>query len=115
MAELAALLALMLIIGLFWQHRQQAEWARMQIQQHCRQLQLQLLSIHYAGADWSLLRQGRLVWRYDFEFTSVPERQFSGHCYLHGNDCEFQLQPYPEAESSGSAESLSPQSHNTLE
>ncbi|MFM2482471.1 DUF3301 domain-containing protein [Celerinatantimonas sp. YJH-8] len=98
MVSILSLLALLLFAGIFWKHRQQAEWAKFLILKHCRNLQLQLLSVHYAGLDKQQLKQLRLVWCYEFEFTSVPDRQFSGTLWISQDGHEFQLSAYPEPE-----------------
>ncbi|MFM2485841.1 DUF3301 domain-containing protein [Celerinatantimonas yamalensis] len=90
------LLLLCLIGGLFWRHRQQAEQARGLIYRHCQQLELQVLDIHYAGWGYQRHQKPRWFGQYQFEFTNVPNRRFSGRLLIGARCYRFELQPYPD-------------------
>ncbi|CAG8998504.1 MAG: hypothetical protein CENE_00455 [Candidatus Celerinatantimonas neptuna] len=95
MASIWGLFIILLVAGLFWRHRQQAECARRLIERHCKELELQLLTIHYAGINWPMLVQRKLDWIYRFEFTSVPNRRFNGYLHLYSRRYEFDMPAYP--------------------
>lgn len=96
MASVFALFGLLILGALFWRHRQQAEIARQLIFRHCTKLELQLLDVHYAGINLTMLKKLQLTFQYRFEFTNVPQHRYSGFLWLSRAGYEFIMPPYPD-------------------
>lgn len=96
MDNLLAILTLAIIVSLFWQHRRQAEVARVAIQRHCEKLDLQVVSIS-SGAQKLKHPNGKWGWHtiFAFEFSSLGDDCYQGELVMVGlRISHFHTQPY---------------------
>ncbi|GAM69141.1 hypothetical protein JCM19236_5454 [Vibrio sp. JCM 19236] len=84
MGDLFAILGLVILLALFWQHRRQAEVARTAIGRYCNKLDLQVVSIS-SGAHKVRDASGRWYWHteFAFEFSALGD-----DCYQASSSCK---------------------------
>ena len=94
MMDLLYILLTVIAGTLIWKLRQQSEYAKEVITKHCRQLDLQLLSV--ARSSFNLkLGQQFLEACFVFEFSSDNENNYQGKVFLSGlKRPRFELPPY---------------------
>lgn len=94
--DVLTLLAIAVVIWVFWQHRQQAESASRHAQHYCKQQQLQFLDVRREHTRWSF--KGRQPgWRATFilGFSSDGETRYEGTLELHNQQLiGVSLPPY---------------------
>ena len=94
MWDLFFILGMVLLGTTFWKLRQQSEFAKSMIEQHCKKLELQMLSI--ARSHFNLkLGSDFLQASFVFEFSSDGENNYQGKLTLNGlAKPRFQLPAY---------------------
>lgn len=100
MDNLFAILGLTFFCFLFWQQRRQSEYAHQAIQQYCKKMELQLLSVARGSYGFRLPSgKKRLYTTYEFEFSSVGDDHYTGKLIMVGfRAAKFNLPPYRMAE-----------------
>ena len=94
MSNLLYILAFVVGGLLIWKMRQQSEHAKGVITKHCRNLDLQLLSIARSSFNFKL-GEHFLEASFVFEFSSDNENNYQGTVYLSGlKRPRFELPPY---------------------
>ncbi|GAD88989.1 hypothetical protein VHA01S_014_00140 [Vibrio halioticoli NBRC 102217] len=96
MEHLLAILGCAILLTLFWQHRRQAELAKVAISRHCKQLELQIVSIS-SGSHRIRYPDGKLGWHtvFCFEFSALGDDCYHGELTMHGMRlAHFYTQPY---------------------
>lgn len=83
MTEMLFLLFSILVGGMFWKLRQQSEYAKKLIIQHCEKLDLQLLSVARSKFNYRL-GNDFLQASFIFEFSSDNDSCYQGHLFLNG-------------------------------
>lgn len=85
MDNLLAILGLAIFLTLFWQHRRQAELAKVAIIRHCKKLELQVVSIS-SGAHRIRRPDGKLGWHtvFAFEFSALGDDCYQGELTMVG-------------------------------
>jgi hypothetical protein len=94
--NLLAILGVSLGCFLFWQQRRQSELAKSAIIKHCKQLDLQLLSVAFK-AHKLRTPQGNFKWytQYQFEFSALGDDYYQGQLVMRGfRPVTFNLPPY---------------------
>lgn len=95
---MASLILIMIgFIGavLFLHLRRQSEVANAIIQQYCREHDLQWVSTARAGQYWGPQKNGLLVYRFNFEFSSNGENCYQGTLLMSGlHSLSFIVPPY---------------------
>ena len=94
MLNLLFILLLVLSCSLIWKLRQQSEYAKELITQHCVKLDLQLLNISRSRFNFSL-GKNFLQASFLFEFSSDNENSYQGKLFLNGlRKAQFELPVY---------------------
>lgn len=94
MLDLLFILLLVLSGSLIWKLRQQSEYAKELITQHCVKLDLQLLNISRSRFNFSL-GKNFLQASFLFEFSSDNENSYQGKLFLNGlRKAQFELPVY---------------------
>ncbi|CAM3023762.1 DUF3301 domain-containing protein [Vibrio rarus] len=96
MDHLFAILGLVIFVTLFWQHRRQAEFAKGAIQRHCKQLDLQVVSIS-SGSHKIRYPNGKWGWHtvFAFEFSALGDDCYHGELTMQGlRMTHFHTQPH---------------------
>ncbi|MGO1190567.1 DUF3301 domain-containing protein [Vibrio casei] len=94
--DLLMILLVSLIAFLFWQQRRQSEISHASIAQHCKQLDLQLLSTSLLRYQFRL-PDGRFQFHalYQFEFSARGDDYYQGRLIMVGfKAAKFMLPPY---------------------
>lgn len=111
---LTALLLLLSLFALFWRGRGVRELACRHALERCRREGVQLLDDQVAFAGWRWLKNsqgsGRLVRRYQFEFSSNGVDRHRGTLSMQGRQLvAIDLAPYPAREdAAGALEAAAP-------
>ncbi len=80
---------------LFLHLRRQSEVANTIIRQYCRESGLQWISTARAGQYWAPQKNGLLVYRFNFEFSSNGENCYQGTLLMSGlHSISFIVPPY---------------------
>lgn len=99
MIDLLFILLVVLIATLIWKLRQQSEYAKELIEQHCVKLDLQLLSFSRSSFNYKL-GVNFLQASFAFEFSSDNENNYQGKLFLSGlHRPRFELPVYRSFES----------------
>ena len=94
MLDLLFILGMVLFGTTLWKLRQQSEFAKSVIEQHCKNLELQLLSVARSHFNYKLGSQF-LQAHFVFEFSSDGENSYQGSVALNGlRKPHFQLPAY---------------------
>ncbi|TEW54426.1 DUF3301 domain-containing protein [Psychromonas sp. RZ22] len=83
MWDLLFILAMVLFGTTIWKLRQQSEFAKTMIEQHCKKLELQLLSVARSHFNYKLGNEF-LQASFVFEFSSDGENSYQGKMTLNG-------------------------------
>ena len=97
MSQLVAIIAIAVIMAIFWQQRQQSEIAKRYIEHRCQQLNLQLISIARGSHKFTgLTASFGISTRYYFEFSANGLNLFEGYLVMKGNRIvQIYMPPYP--------------------
>lgn len=99
MIDLLFILLVVLVATLIWKLRQQSEYAKELIEQHCVKLDLQLLSFSRSNFNYKL-GVNFLQASFTFEFSSDNENSYQGKLFLSGlHRPRFELPVYRSFES----------------
>ena len=102
MTDLLFILLVVLAATLIWKLRQQSEYAKTLIEQHCVKLDLQLLSVSRSSFNYKLGPQF-LQASFIFEFSSDNENSYQGKLFLSGlHRPRFELPVYRSFDSTDS-------------
>ncbi|WP_354623430.1 DUF3301 domain-containing protein [Psychromonas sp. MME2] len=94
MTDLLFIVLTIIIAILIWKLRQQSEYAKELITQHCYKLDLQLLSVARSGFNFKLGEQF-LQASFVFEFSSDNDNNYQGVLFLTGlRTARFKLPVY---------------------
>lgn len=96
MTDLLMILGVAFIAFIFWQQRRQSELAHQAIAQHCKQLNLQLLSTSLLRYQFRL-PDGQFKFHalYQFEFSARGDDYYQGRMIMIGYKAfKFMLPPY---------------------
>ncbi|MDP5254867.1 MULTISPECIES: DUF3301 domain-containing protein [unclassified Vibrio] len=96
MQTLIALVLIMALACLFWQHRQQAERAHVLISHKCKQLDLQLISVSLHRLQWPCATtEWRWIYQFQFEFSSLGDDCYQAILHMHGPRAQrWDIPPY---------------------
>ena len=95
--HLFGIVAIAVVVSLFWRQQQQNEIARKHIERRCEQLNLQLISIARGEHKFTwLIAPFSVTTRYYFEFSVSGMDCFQGYVSMRGNRAqEMYIPPYP--------------------